>query len=110
MLHRIEIESQMPGRIKVLPGIVLWNALGLLKSPVDRIRHAVIGVPDAAHGDGIGHDVLRQRHAAVARVAQVMDIRSCHLTHQSNPAYGFHIRPFLGCADGGYPKARASLL
>lgn len=25
MLHRIEIESQMPGRIKVLPGMVLWN-------------------------------------------------------------------------------------
>ena len=43
---------------------------------------------DTADGDGVGLNVFRQCHAAVAGVTQMMDVGAGHLAHQGDLANG----------------------
>ena len=72
---------------------------------VDGSCHPPVGVADAPDSDGIGLDVFRQGHTAVARVAQVVDIGAGHFAHQGDLPDGGHVRALLGGADGGDGEA-----
>ena len=55
---------------------------------------------DAAHGDGVGHDVFGQRHACVAGVTDVVDVGACHFAHQGDASDGIGVGALLRGADG----------
>ena len=60
---------------------------------------------DATDGNGVGLDIFRQGHAAVAGVTQMMDVGAGHLGHQRDLADGGGVCTFLGSADGSDGQA-----
>ena len=57
-------------------------------------------MPNATDSDGICLNIFRECHTAVARVAQMMDIRAGHLAHQCNLADGSDVCTLLRSSDG----------
>jgi len=81
---------------------------------VNGCGHTTVGVADTANRDGVGLDVFRQSHAAVAGISQVVDIGTCkgwtleQVAERRAPSLKFYVR---GCSDANnILKAAATLL
>lgn len=78
-------------------------------SAIDGQSHPMVSMPFTANGDGVCHDILRQRHARYAGIADVMQVCPGHLAPKSNLTDGGGIGAFLGGADGGHQQRAAAV-